>query len=137
MNTITISKDTQQKTLETRQVNIEGLGSLTARRIGAGEGLDLSLKLNRKNQIISELYALDIDTLKDKKDLKKLNSYEKKMSDLMLEASDISEYEYRLYRKCLSSKSKKVSEYLDSLTIDGLRLLMRQIFENKQDDKDA
>lgn len=134
---IVISVDEQKKTLETKEVKIDGLGSLTARRIGAGEGLDLSLKLNRKNHIISELYAMDIDSLKTKKDIKKLEAYDKKMSELMLEATDITEYEYRLYRKCLTSKSKKVNEYLNSLTIDGLRLLMRQIFEPKKEDKDA
>lgn len=116
----------------TRTVNIEGLGVITARRLGSGEELELSAKSRRLGKIFDELGSMDFtkfDTSKPE-ELKELKKLTDKAEKLSLEVEEIKRFEMTIYRGLLSDDKggKVVDVIMNTLTDQERGELFKQIF---------
>jgi vacuolar-type H+-ATPase subunit I/STV1 len=116
----------------TRTVNIEGLGVITARRLGSGEELELSAKSRRLGKIFDELGRMDFtkfDTSKPE-ELKELKKLTDKAEKLYLEVEEIKRFEMSIYRGLLSDDKggKVVDVIMNTLTDEERGELFKQIF---------
>src|SRR5690606_36906241 len=87
-----------------KTVNIEGLGVLKVRKLGAGEDLDLSFKQRRLGKLIEELSKIDFTSLDTSKpsDIKKIEKLAKKAEALGDEIAEIKKFEFETYKRLLS-----------------------------------
>lgn len=125
----------------TKTVHIEGIGDFTVRRMGAGEELDMSFKMRRLNQILSELEKFDFTKfdLSKKDDIKQVEKLEKRMTKLSDEIAEIKKFELATYKKCFTDENngENVDLLLNTLTELERAELFKQIFgENKEIDRD-
>jgi len=115
-----------------KTVNIEGVGTLKVRRMGAGEELDLSRKLRRLGKVIDELSALDFTKYNPSKpeDLKKINKLTKKAESLSEELSEIKKFEFETYKRCMSDDSdgRVVDVIMNTLTDTERAKLFKIVF---------
>lgn len=117
---------------DTRTVEIKGLGDLTARKLGSGEGLQLSLNQRRMRKIFEELDKMDFtkfDT-SNPEDLKKILALTKKAESLSDEIEEINKHEFNTYRRLLSDNKdgKVVDVIMDTLTDRARGELLKRIF---------
>lgn len=120
----------------TKSLYIEEIGSFTVRKLGAGEELDLSDKLQRLSEILKELNAIDFtkfDTTRED-GIKELNKISKKADTLTKELNEIQRFELMTYKKCFSddNNGKNVDELLDSLSIQDRVNLFKTLFDAPQ-----
>lgn len=116
-----------------KRVNVEEVGVINIRRLGAGEELDLSSKFRRLNAILKELGTIDFtkpDT-STPEGLKEIERLSKKADALSVEIEDIKRFEFETYKKCLSDDEdgKVVKEIMDTFTEAERAELFRQVFE--------
>lgn len=119
-----------------KTVNIEGVGVIRVRRMGAGEELDLSNKLRRLGKIIDELSAIDFtkhDASKPE-DLKKIAKLAKRAEALSDEVTDIKRFEFDTYKRCISDdkNGEVVDLIMNTLTEDERTALFKEIFGIKK-----
>lgn len=119
-----------------KTVNIEGVGVLKVRRLGAGEELDLSAKLRRLVKVIEELNKIDFTSLDatNPEDFKKISQLTTKAEALSEEATEIKKFEFETYKRCLSDDDggKVVDVIMNTLTESERAELFNQIFGDKK-----
>lgn len=118
-------------------VNIEGVGDLTVRRLGAGEELDLSTKQRRLLKLLDELEKVDqskFDTTKPE-ELKKLTKLTRRLDVITDEISEIKKFEFNTYKRCLSDNKNGeiVDLIMNTLTDEERAKLFVEIFGNKKE----
>lgn len=114
-----------------KTVNIKELGVFTVRRLGAGEELDLSLKLRRLMNILETINKIDLQKydLSNAEEKKKYSKDEKLLDNLSDEINEIKQFELRTYKKCFSSTKKgAVDDLIDPLSDEERTSLFNQIF---------
>jgi len=133
MSDMNISLNNIQKT---KTVNIDGVGVLKVRRIGAGEELDLSRNHRRLSKIIKELSQIDFMQFNSAKpeDVKKIEKLNKRVDEISDEISEIKKFEYETYKRCLSDdeNGKVVDVIMNTLTEEERSELFKQIFSTKK-----
>lgn len=116
-------------------VNIEGVGVVRVRRLGAGEELDLSDKMRRLGAIINQLSKIDFRGLDsaNSEDAKKISKLSKKAELLSSEITEIKRFELKAYKKCFSddANGKVVDILMDTLTDEERIELFKRIFNPK------
>jgi len=115
-----------------KTVNIEGVGIIRARRLGAGEELDLSDKMRRLSKIINELQDIDFtkfDTTK-KEDIEEFKKVSKRAEKLSDEVTEIKKFEFNTYKRCFSDdkNGEIVEQIMNTLSQPERDELFKQIF---------
>lgn len=115
-----------------KTVNIEGLGTLYVRRLGAGEELDLSSKLRRLGKLIDELSKIDLSKydLAKPDDVKRVKKMSARVDEISDEIQGIKAFEFKTYKKCLSDdkNGEVVDVIMNTLTDQERSALFKQIF---------
>lgn len=119
-----------------KTVNIEGFGVFRVRKLGAGEELDLSDRLRRLNQIITELENINFEKFEGNKkptkaQRKELLEIQNRSNSLLDEISEIKKFELKTYKRCFrdDSEGEKVEQLLNSLSETERSALFKQIFD--------
>lgn len=119
-----------------KTVNIEGVGVVKVRRLGAGEDLDLSTKLRRLGKLIDDLNTFDFTKYDAKKpdDLKEIEKLAKKAEAISDEVAEIKKFEFETYKRCLSDDEggAVVAIIMNTLTEIERAELFKQIFSAKK-----
>lgn len=113
-----------------RTVNIEPYGVFKVRKLGAGEELDMSAKLRRLNEILTELRSFDVTETTDKKTIEE---YQVKTDKLLDEISAIKRFEYDTYRGLFEDEDggKSVKRLFKVMDEETRAEVFRQIFQPK------
>lgn len=116
-----------------KTVFIEGIGSFTVRKLGAGEELDLSDRIRRLGEILDELQKIDFskyDTSTEE-GMKELEKVSKRASKLSEEVNEIQRFELETYKRCFEDDNdgKNVDSLLDSLSAEDRANLFKTIFD--------
>lgn len=118
---------------KTKRVLIEGIGTFTVRKLGAGEELDLSDKLRRLGDILTELKAIDFTKYESatEEHVKELNAIRKRAEKLTKEVHQIQRFELDTYTKCFTDDNdgKDVKILLDTLSAEDRSALFQTIFK--------
>ena len=119
-----------------KTVNIEGLGLVKARKLGAGEELDLLFKQRRLGKILEELDSLDftkIDTSK-KSGINKAKELSDRIDKLTSEIEEIKKFELETFRRCFTDdKNGEIVETLiQTLTEEERMALFKEIFGERK-----
>lgn len=118
---------------KTKRVLIEGIGTFTVRKLGAGEELDLSDKLRRLGAILDELKAIDFSKYENatEEHIAELNAIHKRADKLTKEIHQIQRFELDTYAKCFSDDNggKDVKVLLDTLSAEDRSALFQTIFK--------
>lgn len=117
---------------DTRTVNIEGLGVLTARKLGSGEELQISADYRRMGKILDELKGMDFkkfDTSKPEH-LKIVKRMAKRADEIGDELEAIKLREFNTYKNLLSDDQggKLVDIIMNTLTEKERSELFKRIF---------
>jgi len=120
-----------------RNLLVEDLGqSFKVRKLGAGEELDLSDKLRKLGEIITELQGIDFSKLQagdtpTAKELSKIKAIQKRTSILTDEINSIKRFELETYKRCFTddNNGKNVERLLNSLSEEDRTELFKQIFD--------
>jgi len=116
----------------TKTVNINGVGVIHARKLGAGEQLDLSVKLRRLGKLIQELSKIDFMQFNEAnpEDIKKIEKLNKKVESITNEIEDIKRFEFHTYKRCLTDdkNGEVVDVIMNTLTDEERTELFKQIF---------
>jgi hypothetical protein len=119
-----------------KTVNIEGIGVVKVRRLGAGEDLDLSVKVRRLGKLIDELSAIDFTKYDAKKpeDLKEIEKLTKRAEAISDEVAEIKRFEFETYKRCFSDDKDGalVDVIMNTLTEAERAELFKQIFNEKK-----
>lgn len=118
-----------------KTVNIEGLGVFRVRKLGAGEELDLSIKMRRLMTILTTLQRIDIQSFDSITDEGKsrLAKQEKHIDKLSNEITDIKRFELNTYKQCFSSdEDGAVDSLINGLSDEERTELFNQIFGAKK-----
>ena len=120
-----------------KTVNIKGVGVVRVRRLGAGEELDLSLKLRRLGKLVRELSKIDFmqfDSAKPE-DLKKIEKLNKRVDAISDEIAAIKTFELQTYKRCFSDdkNGEIVDLIINTLSEEERVEFFKQIFGAKKE----
>jgi hypothetical protein len=116
-----------------KTVNIEEIGVFKVRKLGAGEELDLSIKMRRLVAIAKELKTLDISNIdaSTPEGLARFNEHSEIIDKYSEEIANIKKYEIEIYKGCFTDdgNGEKVDFLINGLTDDERGELFKRIFD--------